>query len=91
MKISTINKTIWRWCTQHQLIIFTKWWFILYDLFSVFTGFGKYHENYKTDKYKITIKCNVNLLNIHEHNHLQNTVFKLLHIYIQEQHDINMI
>ena len=54
MKISTINKTIWRWCAQHQLIIFTKWWFILYDLFSVFsvfTVFGKYQENNKTDKY----------------------------------------
>jgi hypothetical protein len=54
MEISTINKTIWRWCAQHQLIISTKWWFILYDLFSVFTVLGKYQDNNKTDKYKTT-------------------------------------
>jgi hypothetical protein len=30
-------------------------------------------------------------LDILEHNHLQNTVLKLLQIFIQEQHDINMI
>jgi hypothetical protein len=36
----------------------------------------------KTDKY---------ILNIIEHNHLQNTMFTLLQIFIQDQHDINSI
>ena len=38
--------------------------------------------NNKTDKY---------ILNILEHNHLQNTMFTLLQICIQEQHDINLL
>jgi hypothetical protein len=31
------------------------------------------------------------MLNILEHNHLQNTMFTLLQIFIQEQHDIDNI
>ena len=38
--------------------------------------------NNKTDKY---------ILNILEHNHLQNAMFTLLQICIQEQHDINLL
>jgi hypothetical protein len=37
--------------------------------------------NNKTDKY---------ILNIIEHNHLQNTMFTVLQICIQEQHDIDI-
>ena len=43
---------------------------------------SKYQEKNKTDKY---------ILNILEHNHLQNTMFTLLHIFMQELHDINSI
>jgi hypothetical protein len=74
------DKTILRWCTQHQLIISTNWWFTLYDSFSVFTGICKYQVINKTDKY---------ILIILEHNHLQNTMFTLLQLCIQDQHDIN--
>jgi ssRNA-specific RNase YbeY (16S rRNA maturation enzyme) len=38
--------------------------------------------NNKTDKY---------ILNILEHNNLQNTMFTLVYILIQEQHDINLL
>ena len=38
--------------------------------------------NNKTDKY---------ILNITEHNHLQNTMLTLLQIFIQEQHGIDSI
>ena len=40
----------------------------------------KYQVNNKTDKY---------IINILEHHHEQNTMFTLLQIFIQEQHDIN--
>jgi hypothetical protein len=73
LKITRTNITIWWWCTQHKLIISTKWWFALYDSFSVFTGICKYQVNNTTDKY---------ILNILEHNHLQNTMFTLLRIFI---------
>ena len=38
--------------------------------------------NNKTDKY---------ILNILEHSNLQNTMLTLLQIFIQEQHDINLL
>ena len=50
------------------------------DYFSVFTGASKYQVKNKTDKY---------ILNIFEHNHLQNTMFTLLRIFIQEQNYIS--
>ena len=31
------------------------------------------------------------MLNILEHNHLQNTMFTLVYILIQEQHEINLL
>jgi hypothetical protein len=53
------------------------------DYFSVFTGeYCKYQVNNKTDKY---------ILNILEHDHLQNTMFTLLRIFIQEQDYISRI
>ena len=52
------------------------------DYFSVFTGQSKYQVKNKTDKY---------ILNILEHNHLQNTMFTLLRILIPEQNYISSI
>jgi hypothetical protein len=49
------------------------------DYFSVFTGESKYQVNNKTDKY---------IINILEHKHIQNTMFTLLQIFIQEQNYI---
>jgi hypothetical protein len=43
-------------------------------------GECKYQVKNKTDKY---------ILNILEHNHLQNTMLTLLQIFLQELHDIN--
>jgi heme/copper-type cytochrome/quinol oxidase subunit 2 len=57
--------------------------YIMWLVFSVLTvNHCKYQVNNKTDKY---------ILNILEHNHLQNTIFTLLQICIQEQHDIYSI
>ena len=52
----------------------------------IYTGISKYQVNNKTDKY---------ILHILEHNHLQNnlqnTMFTLVYILIQEQHNINLL
>jgi ssRNA-specific RNase YbeY (16S rRNA maturation enzyme) len=49
---------------------------------SLHTGNCKYQVNNKTNKY---------ILNILEHSNLQNTMLTLLQIFIQEQHDINLL
>jgi hypothetical protein len=71
----------------YNTVIVLNWLFLPSDVlhcdyYSVFTGIGKYQVKKKTDKY---------ILNILEHNHLQNTMFILLRIFIQEQNYISSI
>jgi hypothetical protein len=68
----------------HKILFLTLQipWIFLLTAIPILRDLGMYQMNNKTDKY---------ILNIIEHNHLQNTMYTLLQIFIQGQHDIDSI